>query len=336
MVPPRRSPVSAPERDVGAVGESGLPQHPAGRSASVAGCQRGERSLSITCARMPSARSGCVVANHITSPYSCSSASRSPGSSRARRTAASVTASPVGESSPSRSAVADASGSGRARSRSTISATVSAAKASSIHARAASSFDGAGVSSNSSTSSVGLDGSARVSSASRTASRLRVGHEVVGESGVDRVRGIHHRAGESEVLAEAPRRVGEQPGAADVGGEADARLGHRELRALGHDADRRVPGDADPAAHRDAVGERDERLRVLGDAGVERVLVAEEHRGVLGAAARDLLGEPAHVAARAEPALAGAVEQHDVDVGVVLPRVEASRAAAGSCRGRAR
>ena len=129
-------------------------------------------------------------------------------------------------------------------------------------------------------------------------------------------------AGEAEVLAESPGRARQQPRAADVGGEADAGLGHRELRALGHDADRGVAGEPDAAAHRDAVGEGDERLRVLGDAGVERVLLAEEQRRLLGGAADRALVESAHVSARAQPPLAGAVQQHDVDVGVVLPGVE--------------
>jgi carboxylate-amine ligase len=64
-------------------------------------------------------------------------------------------------------AVADASGSGRARSRSMISATVPAANASSIQGRAAARREGSGVSSKSSTSSAGVAGSARVSSASQ-------------------------------------------------------------------------------------------------------------------------------------------------------------------------
>ena len=83
--------------------------------------------------------------------------------------------------------------------------------------------------------------------------------------------------------------MGEQPGAADVGREADARLGHRELRALGDDADRRVAREADAAAHRDAVGEGDDRLRVLGDARVQRVLVAEEARRLGGVLAGDAI-----------------------------------------------
>jgi hypothetical protein len=83
-----------------------------------------------------------------------------------------------------------------------------------------------------------------------------------------------------------------------------------------------VPGEADAAAHRDAVGERDDRLGVLGDAGVEGVLGAEELCRVVGSSADDLVVEAAHVAARAQAALARAVEHHDLDVGVALPLVE--------------
>ena len=93
---------------------------------------------------------------------------------------------------------------------------------------------------------------------------------MVGEAGVDGIGCRHRRAGQAEVLAEPPRCVGEKPGAADIRHEADAGLGHREARALGHDADRRVPRQPDAAAHRDAVGEHDDRLRVFGHARVER------------------------------------------------------------------
>jgi hypothetical protein len=83
-----------------------------------------------------------------------------------------------------------------------------------------------------------------------------------------------------------------------------------------------MPGDADPAAHRDAVGEGDERLGVFRDARVEGVLLTEELRRLFGTPAVDPVGEPPHVAAGAQPALARAVQQHDVDLGVVLPRVQ--------------
>jgi hypothetical protein len=151
---------------------------------------------------------------------------------------------------------------------------------------------------------------------------VRGGHEVIGEARVDRVRAIHRGAREREVLADASRRPTEQPGAARVGGEADARLGHRELRPLGDDPYGRVAGKSDAAAHGDPVGEHDDRLWVLGDARVQGILRTEEAAHPVGVAAHDLLVESADVSARAQPPLARAVEHHELDVDVVLPCVQ--------------
>ena len=123
-----------------------------------------------------------------TRPYSCVERGAQVRAVCARGgTASSVTASAVGESSPSVSAAADAASSRpstqplddlrprcrRRRRRRSMRG-------------AASSGRGAAVSSNSSTSSAGLAGSARVSSASRAREPVG-GHEVIGEAGVDGV-----------------------------------------------------------------------------------------------------------------------------------------------------
>ncbi len=83
-----------------------------------------------------------------------------------------------------------------------------------------------------------------------------------------------------------------------------------------------VAGEADTAAHDEAVHQRHHRLGVAGDAGVEAVLVGPEAAGggeVAGATAAVDLGD---VAAGAEGALAFAVEDDQRDGGVVGPGVE--------------
>jgi hypothetical protein len=99
-------------------------------------------------------------------------------------------------------------------------------------------------------------------------------------------------------------------------------LGHREPGSLGDDAHGGVAGETDAAAHGDAVGEGDDGGGVFVDRGVEGVLLPEEHPHLVGPARDDRGGEGANVAARAEAAITGAVEQHGVDVGVTPPGVE--------------
>ena len=120
-------------------------------------------------------------------------------------------------------------------------------------------------------------------------------------------------------------RLREQPRAADVGREADTGLGHGELRGFGDDAVRRVAGDADTATHRDAVGNRHNRLRVLSDEVVHDVLGAEE-LGRLGELARNnRFAQRAHVAAGAQTTRVSRVNDDRLHVGVVTPLVEGTR-----------
>ena len=109
-----------------------------------------------------------------------------------------------------------------------------------------------------------------------SAPSLAEGTRCVAEAGVDGVGRAHDLAGQAEVDAGFARRVRQQPGAADVGDQADAGLRHGELRALGDDAVARVAGQADAAAHDDAVLDGDVRLGVAADQRVEPVLVAPE------------------------------------------------------------
>ena len=308
----RASPSSGRTRGIETTRER-MPRHPVparrwspAASAASGPCRRAGRGS-------PRRGRGGVVANHITSPYSCASAARRSGSSRARRTAASVTARPVGESSPSRSAVADASASGRARSRSTISADGRRRRTRRRSTRARPrARDGAGVSSKSSTSSAG---SGRIGARlERVAQRLEP--LATGRSGRRSRRRSRPRHPSSAPVS--PRYSPSRPGARPSS-HVPPTSGVNPMRVSGMASFDRsvttrsggVAGEADAAAHRDAVRERDDGLRVLGDAGVEGVLGAEERAGALRIARADLLVEIAHVAAGAQTAIAGAVEQHD-------------------------
>ena len=76
--------------------------------------------------------------------------------------------------------------------------------------------------------------------------------------------------------AEIAAEIGQQEAATDVRKEADADLRHGELRVLGHHAVRAVKGDTHPAAHDDAIDQRDVGLPKRAICGVEPVLVGEE------------------------------------------------------------
>ena len=271
---------------------------------------------------MPSTRSGWVVANHSTSPYSCASAARRSGSSprtanraeRHREAGGREFADQIGDGGRlglrPRPLPLDDLGDGVGRER----------LVDPLPLRGEGGRFGRLVEEEDELRRAGRVGPGleRVAEAVEVLGR----DEVVGQPDVDRIRRIDRRAGEREVLAQSPRRVREQPRSADIGSEADPRLRHRQLRPLGDDANGRMAGEADPAAHGDAVGEHHDRLGVFGDARVERVLLAEELTGRLGIPRADLLVESADVAARTQPAVTRAVEQHQIDVGVVLPRVQ--------------
>lgn len=131
----------------------------------------------------------------------------------------------------------------------------------------------------------------------------RGGDVVVGESAQQGVGGADLRAREGEEGAKFARRQGQQPGAADVGDEADAGLGHGDPRPLGDDPDGAVRGDSDAAAHHDPVHEGDVGLGIAGDTGVEVVLVAPERRRGAAVPVAGVVVDGADVAARAQPAL---------------------------------
>ena len=76
----------------------------------------------------------------------------------------------------------------------------------------------------------------RVAELSSQSAKLAGGHERIGEARVDRIGGAHAFAGEAEIDAGLPRRMRQQPCAADIGDETDACFRHGEPGALRDDA----------------------------------------------------------------------------------------------------
>ena len=152
-------------------------------------------------------------------------------------------------------------------------------------------------------------------------SELSRRHDRIGKAGMDRVRAVHGLPGQSEVRADLARRTRQQPGAADIGKEAEPDFGHREFRLVGHDAVRGMRRQADAAAHHDAVHEGDIGLWEFLDPGVQDVFLAPQD---LAEIALDLgaFPERADIAAGAQAALARAFQQDHRDRGIGLERVE--------------
>ena len=72
---------------------------------------------------------------------------------------------------------------------------------------------------------------------------------------------------------------------------------------------RAMRGQADAAAHHEAVHERDIRFGIFRDARIHDVFLAPEHLAKIAAGARTLI-EPADIAARAQAALARPFQHH--------------------------
>lgn len=100
--------------------------------------------------------------------------------------------------------------------------------------------------------------------------------EVVGRyTGVEGLNALEALRGQGQVGAEHALEAGEEEGSADVGEEADCRFGHREEGAFRGDADGRVDGQPDAAAHGDPVHVCNVGLRVGGDQMVQLVFQAK-------------------------------------------------------------
>jgi hypothetical protein len=130
-------------------------------------------------------------------------------------------------------------------------------------------------------------------------------HMVGGDAGVKRVRRPAALAGEAEIHARLARQARQEIGAADIGEEPDAGLGHGEDQPFGRHPVAAVHRHADAPAHDDAVDQRDVRLGKALDQRVQHVLAAKEpeHLGVLRPAP---VIERADVAAGAERLVAAA------------------------------
>ena len=130
--------------------------------------------------------------------------------------------------------------------------------------------------------------------------------------------------GQSEELRQPTAQPRQIAPSADIGKNADRRLGHGEQGPLGRDAVAARAGNADTPAHRHAVHEDHSRLGVSVHEVVQAIFVEEK-----GARRRlmavDIIGDSDDIAARAEAAPFDVVDQHDADIGIVTPVEQSTR-----------
>ena len=117
----------------------------------------------------------------------------------------------------------------------------------------------------------------------------------------------------------APR---EKPGCADVREKANANFRHREDPVFAGDAMRTMRGDADPAAHHNAVDQRNVGFGILFDRSVEPIFCAEECKRLgLPAGASEVI-DFSQVAARAKRPAGRRGHDHTGDRGIIAPLLE--------------
>ena len=139
-----------------------------------------------------------------------------------------------------------------------------------------------------------------------------------GEPQAEAFGAVEPRPGQGQELGEAAAQPRQITPAADVREDADRRFRHGQQCALGRDPVATGAGDADAAAHGDAVHESDAGLGVGIFEVVEAIFVEEEGaRRFLGAV--DALGDGDDVTAGAEPAAFGVIDEDDAHVRVVAP-----------------
>ena len=109
------------------------------------------------------------------------------------------------------------------------------------------------------------------------------------------------------------------PAAADIRKQADARFRHGEARVLGRDAVFAGQGDANPAAHGDAIHESHDRLVIGHHLMVELVFVVEELAPALAPIVQRGMPQQVDIPARAEAAPFRMVEDHGLDLVVIRP-----------------
>ena len=156
-----------------------------------------------------------------------------------------------------------------------------------------------------------------------------------GEAERDALRAVEPRAGQRQELRDAPAQAREVAAAADVGEQADRGLRHGEDGPLGRDPIFAGAGDADAAAHRDPVHEHDPALGVSVHEVVHPIFLEEE-----GLARRAMAlarsGDGDDVAAGAEAAALGMVDQDQLHRRIVRASPAARGSSRAPCRDRAR
>ena len=132
------------------------------------------------------------------------------------------------------------------------------------------------------------------------------------------VRRFQARARQAHPHARLARQPRQEIGAADIGIKTDARLRHGQHRAVPGHPVIAMHGNADAAAHNNAVDHRDIGLGVTLDQLVETIFVAPEFIGALVPGLAAFIKQ-ADIAARAEAAIPGAVHHDHLHVRVVAP-----------------
>ncbi len=90
---------------------------------------------------------------------------------------------------------------------------------------------------------------------------LCLGDVKVGKSRMNRVRRSHPCARQSQEFSNPARSAGQKEAAADIGDQSDGAFRHGDLGRLACDAVAGVAGEADAAAHDEALHEDDDGLR---------------------------------------------------------------------------
>lgn len=141
----------------------------------------------------------------------------------------------------------------------------------------------------------------------------------VREAGKDGVRSSATSACQRQMGAEFARRPRQEVSGADVRNEADAGLGHCQHCRLRHHAMSAMGRDANTASHHYSAHDRDNRLGVSSETGIELVFVGPERDGTREVArSRGVVDRP-DVAAGAKTALSRAVDKDKRDPVVALP-----------------
>src|ERR1700710_228553 len=106
--------------------------------------------------------------------------------------------------------------------------------------------------------------------------------------------------GEAEIDSEGARQARQEEARPYIRRKADGGFRHGEDRLLGDDAVGAVNGDAEAAAHADAVDQRYIRLGEGRDGRVEQIFLGEEGLRLVDGACQDEGANSFHVAAGTE------------------------------------